>query len=147
MAGNREDRAASRFSCTVGERAAFEAGIKMATVYHQFVGTPFCKDSVHDLERSIESAIETQPYVESARIRITRDGGDKTDQYTYSSLDGDMIDAVVVVRVGGTRVTAEMRYDRELRYPLMYISSVADERCLLSDDFFHWQKSLKSLKY
>ena len=27
MAGNREDRAASRFSCTVGERAAFEAAL------------------------------------------------------------------------------------------------------------------------
>ena len=37
---DREALAASKFSCTERERAVFEAGIKMATVYHQFVGTP-----------------------------------------------------------------------------------------------------------
>ena len=35
-----------------------------------------------------------------------------------------MIDAVVRVRIGSTAVTAEMRYDRELKYPLMYVSKV-----------------------
>ena len=37
---NREEVAASRFNCSEKERAIFEAGIKMATIYHQFVGTP-----------------------------------------------------------------------------------------------------------
>jgi hypothetical protein len=32
------DVADSYFSCTDSERAAFEAGIKLGTVYHQFVG-------------------------------------------------------------------------------------------------------------
>jgi hypothetical protein len=35
-----------------------------------------------------------------------------------------MIDAIVVIRLGATKVTAEMRYDEVLKYPLMYISSV-----------------------
>lgn len=35
-----------------------------------------------------------------------------------------MIDAVVTISVEGTEVTAEMRYDSVLEYPLMYISSV-----------------------
>ncbi|MBR1452331.1 MAG: hypothetical protein IJ592_02405, partial [Candidatus Methanomethylophilaceae archaeon] len=35
----REELANQRFSCTERERAVFEAGIKMATIYHQFVGT------------------------------------------------------------------------------------------------------------
>lgn len=124
MVDDREDRAASRFSCTTRERAVFEAGIKLATIYHQFTGTPFCKASVHDLERSIESAVKTQPYVEDAVVHIVRDGGNKSDQYTYSSLDGSSIDAVVTIRIDGIRAVGEMRYDEDLKYPLMYISSI-----------------------
>lgn len=136
MGDDREDRATGRFNCTPEERAVFEAGIKLATIYHQFVGTPFCKRSVHDLEKSIQSAIETQPYVESARVRIVRDGGDKSDEYTYSSLDGDSIDAVVTIRIGDVRAVAEMRYDDELKYPLMYVSSVGRVRRLDIDCFY-----------
>jgi len=121
----REKLANDRFSCTERERAVFEAGIKLATVYHQFVGTPVNIESVQGLEKTIAEAIEVQPYVESARIKITRSvfctGG---DTYSYISLTGDMIDAVVVISLGDTRVTAEMRYDEELKYPLMYISSI-----------------------
>ena len=35
-----------------------------------------------------------------------------------------MIDAVVTIVMDGTRVVAEMRFDRELDYPLMFVSSV-----------------------
>ena len=47
---DREDLADSRFACTRRERAVFEAGIKMGTIYHQFVGTPFNVDTIGDLE-------------------------------------------------------------------------------------------------
>jgi len=121
----REVLANDRFSCSERERAVFEAGIKLATVYHQFVGTPVNIGSVDGLERTISEAIEVQPYVESAKIKIDRsefctDG----DTYSYISLTGDMIDAVVVIRLGDTKVKAEMRYDEELRYPLMFVSSI-----------------------
>lgn len=121
----REELAGSRFACTDRERALFEAGIKMGTVYHQFVGTPVSSATVGSLERTISEAIMVQPYVEDAVVRIDRSripGGEGT--YEYASLGGDMIDAVIKVRVGESRVTAEMRYDEELRYPLMFISSV-----------------------
>ena len=71
------------------------------------------------------SAISVQPYVESATVRVDRsvftEGGDR---YSYVSLTGDMIDAVVTIRIGDSKVTAEMRYDRELGYPLMYVSDI-----------------------
>jgi len=35
-----------------------------------------------------------------------------------------MIDAVVVIKLGVSKVTAEMRYDEELKYPLMFVSSI-----------------------
>ena len=36
-----------------------------------------------------------------------------------------MIDAVVIISLGTTRVTAEMRFDEELDYPLMFISDIS----------------------
>lgn len=124
MAG-REEIAAGRFSCTDRDRAAFEAGIKMGTVYHQFVGTPVNLGTVEALEEGIRSAISVQPYVESVRVSIDRSrfvrGGDR---YSYVSLTGDMIDAVVTIKIGSSKVVAEMRYDSELGYPLMFISDI-----------------------
>ncbi len=124
MVSDRENLAGSRFNCSVSERACFEAGIKMATIYHQFVGTPFCDRNVSDLERTIENCIRVQPYVLDAKVKIRRPDLDKEDQYSYTSLTGDMIDATVRISLDGTEVTAEMRYDAELRYPLMFISNI-----------------------
>ncbi len=123
---DRESAAASRFACSPRERAVFEAGIKMGTIYHQFVGTPFGRDTVESLERSIEEAVSVQPYVESVKVRIDRSvlsGG--SDRYSYCSLTGEMIDAAVTISLEGTRVTAEMRYDPELDYPLMFVSDIS----------------------
>ena len=122
---SREDLANCRFNCSVKERACFEAGIKMGTIYHQFVGTPFSLANVSDLEKAIEGAIRVQPYVSDVKIRISTDGLVKDgDTYSYKSLAGEMIDAVVTIDLDGTKVTAEMRYDPELGYPLMFISKI-----------------------
>ena len=122
---DRESTAAERFACEDRERALFEAGIKMGTLYHQFVGTPVSLKSVEGLEKAMSDAIEVQPYVEKARVTIVRDsipeGG---DEYSYSSLTGEMIDAVITIRIGDAAVTAEIRYDEELRYPLMFVSDL-----------------------
>ena len=120
----REDDAASRFSCDDAQRACFEAGIKMATIYHQFTGTPFCAATRPGLEKAISDCIKTQPYVLDAVVSIRETGGDKADQYSYTSLTGDMIDAAVTIRIGSAKVTAEMRFDEELNYPLMFVSKV-----------------------
>lgn len=121
----RESNASSKFSCTDRERALFEAGIKMGTIYHQFIGTPFNRDTVSDLERMMERTIEVQPYVRKATIRIDHSALDRGDDtYSYASLTSEMLDAVVIVCIGGCEVTAEMRFDEELDYPLMYISDV-----------------------
>ncbi|MDD4185575.1 MAG: dihydroneopterin aldolase family protein [Candidatus Methanomethylophilaceae archaeon] len=123
----REHRAADMFKCTVRERAMFEAGIKMGTIYHQFVGMPVDQTSVDILERSIEKSVVVQPYVEDVEVHI--DGSHfrpKTDEYSYVSLTGNMLDVRLVIRIENIRVVAEMRYDKDLKYPLMYISDVRD---------------------
>lgn len=124
----REQRAADMFKCTVRERAMFEAGIKMGTIYHQFVGMPVDQTSVEILERSIEKSVIVQPYVEDVEVRI--DGScfrPKNDEYSYVSLTGNMLDVKLTIRIENIGVTAEMRYDRDLKYPLMYISSVSED--------------------
>ena len=122
---DREKAASDRFACTERERCIFETGIKLATIYHQYVGTPFNRKSVSSLEEAISRSIEVQPYVVSAKVTIDRSViPDDVDEYSYLSLTGDMIDAVVKVSMGSVTVTAEMRYDSELRYPLMYVSKI-----------------------
>lgn len=122
---DREQLADSRFSCSRRERAAFEAGIKMATIYHQFVGTPVNIDSVASLEETMAKSIEVQPYVSSCIVKIDRSRFTrKGDTYSYTSLTGEMIDAIVDIDIEGVMVRAEMRYDEKLHYPLMYISDV-----------------------
>ncbi len=53
MGDAREESANRHFECTEAERAAFEAGIKMGTIYHQFVGVPVSSESVETLERAM----------------------------------------------------------------------------------------------
>jgi len=120
---DREKNAADMFACSVRERAMFEAGIKMGTIYHQFVGVPVDLSSVEILERSIEQGVLVQPYVDSVTVRIDRSYfREKTDEYGYMSLTGNMLDVKLTIRIDDVSVTAEMRYMKDLNYPLMYIS-------------------------
>ncbi|MDY0293395.1 MAG: dihydroneopterin aldolase family protein [Candidatus Methanomethylophilaceae archaeon] len=127
MSSDREELAAKRFVCTPTERALFEAGIKMGTIYHQFVGVPVDLSNVEILESSIEKGVLVQPYVKDVKVRIDRSlFKPKKDEYSYLSLTGEMLDVVLVIEIGDTCVTAEMRFDDELRYPLMYISGIKE---------------------
>jgi hypothetical protein len=122
---DRESLATGRFNCSVRERALFEAGIKMGTVYHQFVGTPINLEGVDALEAAMVKSICSQPYVESASIHIDRGVfGKSKDRYSYFSLTGEKIDAIVKIKIQGVSVTAEMRYDPEIGYPLMFVSNI-----------------------
>jgi hypothetical protein len=125
MRDSRETTADSRFACSEAERAAFEAGIKLGSIYHQFVGVPLRRENVSTLERAIEAGCKVQPFVESVKVNIDRSRlKRKRGQYDYVSLTGDMLDVSVVVRYKGTRVRASMRLVEEMNYPLMYIESV-----------------------
>lgn len=125
---NRETQAAGMFNCSVKERALFEAGIKMGTIYHQFVGVPVDAGSVETLEKSIESGVLVQPYVKSVKVRIDRKTfSPKKDEYSYCSLTGEMLDVVLEIKIDSVTVRAEMRYDQELNYPLMYISDIKED--------------------
>lgn len=99
----------------------------MGTIYHQYVGVPVNIDTVESFEKAMADSIKVQPYVTDAKITIDRSVFVKDgDRYSYISLTGNMIDAAVTITINGVSVTAEMRYDEELKYPLMFVSKITD---------------------
>jgi len=125
MKDTREQKADSYFSCSDAERAAFEAGIKLGTIYHQFVGIPLSTGTVQTLEGAIEAGSRVQPFVEDIKVTIDRSKlRDKHGQYDYVALTGDMLDVSLVVKYKRTRVKARMKFLEEMNYPLMYIEKI-----------------------
>lgn len=121
----REEKANSYFSCSDSERAAFEAGIKLGTIYHQFVGVPLSVENVETLEKAIEAGSSVQPFVEDVKVRIDRSKlKSKRGQYDYVSLTGDMLDVILTVVYKTARVKASMKLVKEIDYPLMYIEEI-----------------------
>lgn len=99
----------------------------MGTIYHQFVGTPVNLDGVEAIETAMEKSISSQPFVECARIHIDRSAFSRSkDRYSYFSLNGEKIDAIIKIKIENVIVIAEMRYDPDIGYPLMFISEVSE---------------------
>jgi len=125
MRNSREATADAYFACSDSERAAFEAGIKMGTIYHQFVGVPVSAENVETLERAIEAGCKVQPFVEKVAVKIERSRlKNKRGQYDYVSLGGEMLDVSIVVRYKTARVKASMKFVKEMNYPLMYVEKI-----------------------
>ncbi len=123
----REKKAEKYFNCTTRERAVFEAGIKLGTIYHQFIGAPVSDSNVESLERAIEEGVRVQPFVEDAQVSIDRDHiRKKKNEYDYQSLTGHLLDVTVVIHIEEVRVTAQMKYIEELHYPLMFIKDIQE---------------------
>lgn len=121
------DKFKNYFNCTDRERAAFEAGIKMGTIFHQFIGTPVSIKTAEILERSIENSIKVQPFVKSCYVKIDKNGlGRKKDQYDYVSLLGEMLEVSIVIRYNKVEAFAGMDYSEEHRYPIMFINEIRE---------------------
>jgi hypothetical protein len=98
------------------ERAAFEAGIKLGALYHQWVGAPVSKATAETLERAIEESVALQPAVERVRVRLDRDLM-SPNAFGYSEVSGLMFDVELITRVGKARCTATL--SRSEDYPMM----------------------------
>ncbi len=127
MVKNMEEIADRYFDCNDRERVAFELGIKLGALFHQFVGAPVSSENLDVLERAIEKTTERQAFVKRAEVRIKPIGLKKrTDSvfHDYTTLSGDMLDATVEVEYKGVKAKGRLRYIEELDYPLMYLESI-----------------------
>ncbi len=117
-----QDPANKYFNCSDRERAIFEAGIKLGTVYHQYVGAPLNLSNVDSMEKAMSDSAKVQPFVEDAVVKIDKDMiSKKQGVYKYITLAGDMLDVSIRIKYGTEKVTARLRYVEDMDYPLMYI--------------------------
>lgn len=102
------------------EIAAFEAGIKLGALFHQFIGIPISPENVELIERAMESCVRLQPFVVHVEVKIDREKlKEKISEFGYCSLSGEMIYARVRTKVDGAEAEAVLEWDEEKKYPLM----------------------------
>jgi hypothetical protein len=118
------DPTTSYFAGTDRDRAAFEAGIKLGSIAHQYVGTPLTRKNAAALERAIEAATQVQPLVEHVRVRIETERMRIRGPYAYGVLTEDLLNVEVAVRVGNAKAVGMLRYVPDLDYPLMYLKEI-----------------------
>jgi hypothetical protein len=119
------NKADKYFNCTDSERAVFEAGIKLGTVYHQFVGAPISQNNVEVMEQAIAEGAKVQPFVKDAKVRIDRSRlREKSTEFDYLTLTGDMLDVTLSVKFREVEVICEMKHIEEMDYPLMFVKDV-----------------------
>jgi hypothetical protein len=110
------------------ERAAFEIGIKLGTLYHTLVGLPISEDPkiIKSIENGFEAAISCQPYVKEVKIEILKDKilGKKKHEFDYDEINGSFINAEVVLEYKNTKIVAKLKWIEKLQYPLMFIDKI-----------------------
>lgn len=104
------------------ERAIFEGGISMGALFHQFVGTPVCVDTIPSLEKAIEESILLQPAIVDVDVKLDKQLIEKSSGVMgYTSLTGEMLNIKLTSKINEKSVTTCISYDDKLQYPIMYI--------------------------
>ncbi len=129
---NVKDKASKYFTpkLTDRERAAFEAGVALGMVMHQFRGIPIrYVNEIEHLKKVIEYAITTQPFKRKAKVDIKIDPGsfNLNDPYSYVTLDPKYLDVELIVEYGKAFVKAKIRYINEIDYTLAYIEDIGEK--------------------
>jgi hypothetical protein len=106
---------------TPREVCAFEAGIKLGALFHQFIGTPVSEASKASLEEAIRSAVMNQPYVKKVEVRIKPEALERASKnaFGYASLSPEMLEASVWIEYRGVTCRGRLAYMEDKRYPLM----------------------------
>ena len=110
---------------TMRDNAAFEAGIKLGALYHQFVGAPVNLDTVASLEEAIAASISVQPYVKAITVSIDRDMvRESLGSFGYTELKGPMLTVDAVIRYARYEADVGIKYTDG--YPLMFIKEIRE---------------------
>ncbi len=102
-------------------QAAFEAGIKLGALYHQWVGTPISPDTAKSVETAIANAVALQPCVDRVSVVINTDMMER-NPFGYSELEGRMLEVEIQTSAGDATCIASLKFDGA--YPLMEIIEI-----------------------
>ncbi|MDD4299420.1 MAG: dihydroneopterin aldolase family protein [Methanomicrobium sp.] len=102
-------------------QAAFEAGIKLGALYHQWVGTPVSPKTAHFVEDAIKEAVSLQPFVEEISVLIHTEMM-VLNSFGYSELAGRMLDVKIKTKVKDSVCHAALKLEGD--YPMMKILSL-----------------------
>jgi hypothetical protein len=120
-----KDEAEKYFNCSDRERLAFEAGIKLGSLFHQFIGTPLSLDNVEILENAISQCVKVQPFVDNVEVKIDRSNlrsKEGQSQYEYTTLSGPMLYVKLILKYNNIKIQTELKFKEDLNYPLMFIN-------------------------
>src|SRR5579875_2194996 len=112
---------------TDAERACFEAGIAMSTLYHRLIGLPVRDDrkQLGRIERALAESIRNQPFRKSVSVKIRPRGlTERAGEYGYGEVTGEWLSLKVVIGYGSSNAVAQMSFADELNYPLMFVSAI-----------------------
>lgn len=105
------------------EKAAFEAGIKLGALYHQWIGTPFSKELIPIIEQTIEGSVSSQPFVKNVKVSLVRERI-KDNPFGYCEITGDIFDVLVMTKINSA--TCHATLSLEHGYPLMKLIDIQD---------------------
>lgn len=112
-------------SVTPRDNAAFEAGIKLGALYHQFVGSPVSLKTAESLEKAIAESISVQPFVKSITVSIDRQMiKDSLSSFGYTELKGPMLKVAAVILYHGYEASVGLEFKDG--YPLMFIKDLKE---------------------
>jgi hypothetical protein len=103
------------------EKAAFEAGIKLGALYHQWTGAPVSPQTAASLETAMEKSVSLQPFVEEVRVRLALERI-AINPFGYGEVRGEQFEVLLATRVNEARCRAALTYEQG--YPLMKITSL-----------------------
>jgi dihydroneopterin aldolase len=111
------------------EALLFEAGVKLGGVFHQYLGIPVSPRTARGIARTIEQAVQLQPYVIRVRAKVDpRKGGALgRGRFAYRYLTAEMLDVTVTLRDGEHEVKARLRHRPDLRYSLMTVVQLSTD--------------------
>jgi hypothetical protein len=110
---------------TARDNAAFEAGIKLGALYHQFVGAPVSLETAASLEQAIAASISVQPYVKSIAVSLDRQMiKENLSAFGYTELKGPMLKVDAVIKYEHCEAHVGIKYKDG--YPLMFIKDIRE---------------------
>lgn len=117
-----------KIKITDRDNALFEAGIKLGSLYHQFIGSPLSVDGIKAMESAIEKSILAQPFIEMISVKIDENKvrAELNETFEYTELKGAMLDVKIGVRYHSSLVCASLSFSDELNYPLMKIDRIEE---------------------